>query len=51
MELGGELSGSDIAKCSLAQQLDRFTNERATGVNVLTKGKKIGEPSGGMGKR
>ena len=35
MEFGGELSASDIAKCSLAQQLDRlFTNECARKVRI-----------------
>lgn len=44
MEFGGELSASDIAKCSLAQQLDRFTNTWITG-----KGKESGRKGDGKG--
>ena len=47
MEFGGELSASDIAKCSLAQQLDRFTITWAIGGQISGKGKERGREGNG----
>ena len=46
MEFGGELSASDIAKCSLAQQLDRSTNTWAMGASDFRHRGRSGEERG-----